>query len=107
MLAGWMRGLLAPHRGCCLIALTAAVKRQSALAAGCCLRLMMQSLRSGLENDKFIIKQPKARWCGAPLHVLKWNVQYKIQKINGLCHRATEIGDKKAASAAASFWCVP
>jgi hypothetical protein len=59
------------------------------------------------EYDRTIIEQPKARWCGAPLRLLQLNVQYKMQEINGLCHGATEKGDKKAASAAASFWCVP
>jgi hypothetical protein len=76
------------------------VKRQSTLAA-------LNSLSvSDPENDRTIIKQPKARWCGAPLRALQWNVQYKFQKINGLCRCATHKGDKKAASGAASFWCV-
>jgi hypothetical protein len=46
------------------------------------------------ENNRTIIEQPKARWCGAPSRLLQLNVQYKTREINGLCIRATESQQK-------------
>ncbi len=36
-------------------------------------------------NNRAIIEQGNASWCGAPSPYLQLNVQYKTREINGLC----------------------